>query len=99
MFEDIVTLEDRSVQQILRQVETVDLAMALKGVREDVREKVVGNMSERAATNLLDEVELLGPVRLRQVEEAQQKVILIIRGLEESGDIVLRRGVDDEFVA
>jgi flagellar motor switch protein FliG len=99
MFEDIVTLEDRSVQQILRQVETVDLAMALKGVRDDVREKVAGNMSERAATNLLEEVELLGPVRLRQVEEAQQKVILIIRGLEESGEIVLRRGVDDEFVA
>lgn len=99
MFEDIVILEDRAVQQILRQVETADLAMALKGVREDVRDKVVTNMSDRAAATLLEEVELLGPVRLRQVEEGQQKVIQIIRGLEESGDIVLRRGADEEFVA
>jgi flagellar motor switch protein FliG len=99
MFEDIVGLEDRSVQQLLRQVETVDLAMALKGVGEEVRAKVTGNMSERAATTLLEEVDLLGQVRLRQVEEAQQKIIMTIRTLEESGDIVLRRGADDEFVA
>jgi flagellar motor switch protein FliG len=99
MFEDIVGLENRSVQQILRQVETTDLAMALKGVRDDVRDKVVSNMSDRAATTLLEEVDLLGQVRLRQVEEAQQKVIQIIRSLEESGDIILRRGADEEFVA
>jgi flagellar motor switch protein FliG len=99
MFEDIVGLEDRAVQQLLRQVETADLAMALKGVSEDVRTKVVSNMSERAATTLLEDVELLGQVLLRQVEEAQQKIILLIRGLEESGDIVLRRGGDDEYVS
>lgn len=99
MFEDIVGLEDRAVQQVLRQVETADLAMALKGVRDDVRDKVLANMSERASVTLLEEVDLLGQVRLRQVEEAQQKVIQIIRSLEESGDIILRRGADEEFVA
>lgn len=99
MFEDIVQLEDRAVQQVLRQVESTDLAMALKGVADEVRIKVTTNMSERAATTLLEDVDLLGPVRLRQVEEAQQKVILTIRALEESGDIVLRRGADDEYVA
>jgi flagellar motor switch protein FliG len=99
MFEDIVGLENRAVQQLLRQVETADLAMALKGVSEEVRDKVTGNMSERASVMLLEEVDLLGQVRLRQVEEAQQKIIMTIRALEEAGDIVLRRSADDEFVA
>jgi flagellar motor switch protein FliG len=98
MFDDIVTIDDRSMQQVLRQVETADLSVALKGVSEPVRDKVTTNMSERAAENLLEEVELLGPVRLRQVEEAQQKIIQIIRSLEERGEIVVRRGNDDEFV-
>jgi flagellar motor switch protein FliG len=99
MFEDIVGLENRAVQLVLRQVETADLAMALKGVSDDVRDKVVGNMSERASTMLLEEVDLLGQVRLRQVEESQQKVIQAIRALEEAGEIVLRRAADDELVA
>ncbi|MGZ4473923.1 MAG: flagellar motor switch protein FliG [Nocardioidaceae bacterium] len=98
MFEDIASLEDRHLQQVLRQVDTADLALALKGVSEEVRTKVTTNMSERAADTLLEEVDLLGPVLLRQVEEAQQKVILVIRRLEDSGDIVLRRGADDEYV-
>lgn len=98
MFEDIVNLDDRSVQQVLRQVETADLAMALKGVAEPVRDKITSNVSERAAENLLEEVELLGAVRLRQVEEAQQAIIRTIRQLEEQGQIMVRRGNDDEFV-
>ena len=98
MFEDITMLEDRDVQMVLRQVETSDLATALKGVSDEVRLKITSNMSERAATTLLEDVELLGPVLLRQVEEAQQKVILTIRRLEDAGDIVLRRGSDDEYV-
>jgi flagellar motor switch protein FliG len=98
MFDDIVLIDDRSMQQVLRQVEGADLALALKGVSEAVRGKVTANMSERAATNLLEEVELLGPVRLAQVEEAQQKIIQTIRTLEERGEIVVRRGNDDEFV-
>jgi flagellar motor switch protein FliG len=98
MFEDIVMLEDRGMQQVLRQVENGDLALALKGVSEEVRAKVTSNMSERAAATLLEDLELLGPVLLRQVEEAQQKVILTIRRLEDAGEIVLRRGSDDEYV-
>ncbi len=99
MFEDITLLEDRDVQLVLRQVETPDLAVALKGVPEEVRLKVTRNMSERAGTALLEDMDLLGPVLLRQVEEAQQKVILAIRRLEDAGEIVLRRNVDDEYVS
>lgn len=98
MFEDVVTLDDRSVQQVLRQVDTAQLSYALKGVPQAVRDKIVSNMSERAATTLLEEVELLGQVRLSQVEEAQQSVIRTIRQLEEQGQIMVRRGGDDEFV-
>jgi flagellar motor switch protein FliG len=98
MFEDIVNLDDRSVQTVLRQVETADLATALKGVRDDVRDKVMRNLSERAAETLGEEIELLGPVRLRSVEEAQAKVVQAIRTLEESGQVVVSRGGTDEFV-
>ncbi|GAA2579636.1 flagellar motor switch protein FliG [Dactylosporangium fulvum] len=98
MFEDIVSLDDRSIQLVLRQVETNDLATALKGVREEVRQKVMKNLSERASENLADEIEMLGPVRLRTVEESQAKIVQAIRTLEESGQIVIRRGDDDEFV-
>jgi flagellar motor switch protein FliG len=98
MFEDIVTLDDRSIQLVLRQVETNDLATALKGVRDEVTQKVMRNLSERAAENLADEIEMLGPVRLRTVEESQAKIVQAIRTLEESGQIVIRRGDDDEMV-
>lgn len=97
VFEDIVTLDDRSVQLVLREVDAKDLAVALKGVREDVRDKITRNMSERAATNLVEEIDLLGPVRLKTVEEAQAQVVRVIRTLEESGQILLSRG-GDEFV-
>jgi flagellar motor switch protein FliG len=99
VFEDIVTIDDRSLQQVLREVEANDLATALKGVRPDVRDKVVRNLSERAAENLAEEIELLGPVRTRTVEEAQAKVVGIIRTLEEQGVLTLNRGGDDEFVS
>jgi flagellar motor switch protein FliG len=98
MFEDICNLDDRSVQLVLRQVDGKELATALKGVRQDVRDKIMTNMSERAAANLADEIEVLGPVRLTSVEEAQAKVIQTIRSLEESGQIILTRGDRDEFV-
>jgi len=98
MFEDIVQLDDRSVQQVLRQVDNAELALALKGVNDAVKAKITGNLSERASENLLEEVELLGPVRLAQVEEAQQKIIRTIRQLEERGEIMVRRGSEDEFV-
>jgi flagellar motor switch protein FliG len=98
MFEDIVNLEDRSVQLVLRNVETGQLALALKGVAEPVRQKITSNLSERAAENLLEEVEILGAVRLTQVEEAQQAIIRSIRELEEQGQIMVRRGNEDDFV-
>lgn len=99
VFEDITSLDDRAVQLVLRQVESADLAVALKGVREDVRAKVLKNMSERAAENLAEEIELLGPQRLKTVEDAQAKIVQSIRALEESGQIVITRGDDEEMVA
>jgi flagellar motor switch protein FliG len=100
MFEDVKMLEDRAVQLVLRQVEMVDLATALKGVAEEVRDKVVRNLSERARENLIEEIELLGPVRLRNVEESQAKIVQVIRSLEQSGQVEIQRGGDeDEFVA
>ena len=99
MFEDIVNLEDRSIQLVLRQVQTAELATALKGVSERVRAKIMQNMSERAALNLADEIEVLGKVRINVVEEAQASVVRVIRQLEESGEILVGRGDDDAFVA
>jgi len=98
MFEDIVTLDDRSVQVLLRQVASKDLTVALKGVRPDVRDKIVRNMSERAGTALLEDMEVMGPVRLKQVEEAQAIIVRHIRELEEAGEILVSRGGNDEFV-
>lgn len=98
MFEDIVTIDDRSMQLVLRQVDTGQLALALKGVADTVRSKITTNLSERAATDLLEEIDILGPVRLSQVEEAQQLVIQTIRELEEQGQITIHRGGDDDLV-
>jgi flagellar motor switch protein FliG len=98
VFENITTLEDRGVQLVLRQVETADLAVALKGVTDIVRDKVLTNVSDRARENLVEEIDLLGPTRVTAVEEARAKIVQVIRSLEESGQITLRRGGDDEFV-
>ncbi len=99
MFEDLIALDDRAVQLVVRQVEINELATALKGVSDNVRDKVINNMSERAALDLVDEIDVLGPVRLNVVESAQASVVRIIRSLEEAGQIVIRRGDEDEFVA
>ena len=98
VFEDIVTLDDRSVQLVLRSVDAKELAVALKGVDQKVRDKIMGNMSERAAANLGEEINLLGPVKLKTVEEAQAAVVRVIRTLEESGQIVMSRGSDELVV-
>jgi flagellar motor switch protein FliG len=97
VFEDIVNLDNRSVQLVLRQVDTKDLALALKGVPKIVKEKIITNMSERAGQILLEEIDLMGPVRLKDVETAQGGIVRIIRSLEEAGQIVLSRS-GDEFV-
>ncbi|MCS6860338.1 MAG: flagellar motor switch protein FliG [Abditibacteriales bacterium] len=98
VFEDIVKLDDRSIQQILREVDSKDLALALKGASDEVKQKVFRNMSERAATMLREDMEFMGPVRLRNVEEAQTKVVAVIRRLEETGVIEISRGSEDAFV-
>jgi flagellar motor switch protein FliG len=98
VFEDIVELDDRAVQLLLRQVDMRDLAMALKGVKNEVRTKIVRNMSSRAAETLIDDIDSLGPVRLKAVEEAQANVVRSLRALEESGQIVVRRS-NDEYIA
>ena len=98
VFEDMAQLDDRSVQLVLRQVDAKDLAVALKGVRTDVRDKILRNMSERAAANLAEEIDLLGPTRIKAVEEAQAGVVRVIRALEEAGQIVLTRGADEYVV-
>jgi len=100
MFEDIVNLDDRSVQLVLRQVEPSDLATALKGVAEEVRDKVTKNLSERGRENLLEEIDLMGPVKVKMVEEAQTKIVAVIRALEDSGQIEIQRGGEvDELIA
>ena len=96
VFEDIVTLEDRAVQQVLRQVDTRGLAVALKGVSDEVQQKVMSNMSQRAAENLGEEISMLGSIRNKEVAEARTAVVKVIRALEDSGDIVINRGLDDE---
>jgi flagellar motor switch protein FliG len=98
IFEDVTTLDDRSVQLVLRQVDAKELAIALKGVDQKVRDKILQNMSERAAANLAEEINLLGPIKLKTVEEAQAGVVRIIRVLEEAGQIVMSRGNDELVV-
>lgn len=98
VFEDIVLLDDAAIQKVLREVDAKELAMALKGVNEEVQNRIYKNMSERAAAMLKEEMEFMGPVRLRSVEEAQQRIVGIIRRLEESGEIVVARGGGEEIV-
>ena len=99
VFEDITLLDDRSLQMVLREVENKDLSLALKGVPNEVANKVFKNMSKRAADMLREEIEFMGPVRIRDVEEAQQKIVNIIRKLEDSGEIIVSRGKGDEVIA
>ncbi|MEN6390222.1 MAG: flagellar motor switch protein FliG [Syntrophomonas sp.] len=98
VFEDIVMIDDRSVQRVLREVESHDLALALKGASSEVTQKIFGNMSSRASEMLKDDIQFMGPVRLRDVEEAQQRIVNIIRRLEETGEIVVARGGGDEII-
>jgi flagellar motor switch protein FliG len=98
VFEDIVHLDDRSVQLVLRSVDAKELAVALKGVDQKVRTKVMKNMSERAAANLAEEIQLLGPIKLKTVEEAQAGIVRVIRTLEEAGQIDMSRGSDELVV-
>ena len=99
VFEDIVLLDDKAIQKVMREVDNADLSKALKSVDAEVQEKIFKNMSKRAASGLREEMDFMGPVRLKDVEEAQQKIVNIIRKLEEQGEIVVARSGEDELVA
>lgn len=97
-FADVAALDDRSIQRLLREVDQRDLAIALRGASEEVRERVFGNMSTRAAQALAEDIDRYGPVRLRMVEEAQANVVAAARRLQEAEEIVIPRGRQDVFV-
>lgn len=98
VFEDIVQLDDRAIQQVMKEVDMKELATALKGTSAEVQQKIYKNMSERAVAMLKEDMEFMGPVRLRVVEEAQQKIVAVIRRLEESGEIVIGRTGEEEVL-
>lgn len=97
VFEDIINLDDRSIQKILKEVDHKELALALKTVSEELKTKILSNMSKRAADLVLEELKYMGPVRLREVEEVQQKVIDVIRRLEDEGQLVIA-STEDQMV-
>jgi len=98
VFEDIVTLDNRSIQRVIRDVENEDLQLSLKVASDEVKEIVFNNMSQRMSETFKEEMEFMGPVRLRDVEEAQTRIVAIIRRLEESGEIVIARGGGDDII-
>ena len=98
VFEDILLLDDRSIQRVLRDVENSDLGIALKGANEDVQNVIFKNLSSRLAAMIKEDMEYMGPVRMKDVEEAQQKIVGVIRKLEDGGEIVISRGGGDDLV-
>ena len=98
VFEDILMLDDRSIQRVLRDVENNELAVALKNANEDVRNAIFSNLSTRLADMIREDMEYMGPVRVKDVEEAQQTIVNIIRKLEDSAEIVISRGGGDEII-
>ncbi|WP_208414376.1 flagellar motor switch protein FliG [Paenibacillus castaneae] len=98
VFEDIVNIDNRSIQRIIRDIDNADLQLALKVASEEVREAIFRNMSKRMADTFKEEMEFMGPVRLRDVEEAQTRIVATIRRLEESGEIIIARGGGDDII-
>lgn len=98
VFEDIVTLDNRAIQRVIRDVENDDLLLSLKVASEEVKEIVFSNMSQRMVETFKEEMEIMGPVRLRDVEEAQSRIVGVVRKLEEAGEIVIARGGGDDII-
>ncbi|MBO7402884.1 MAG: flagellar motor switch protein FliG [Lachnospiraceae bacterium] len=98
VFEDILTLDDKSIQRVLREVDNNDLSIALKSSAEEVKEVIFRNMSKRLAEMIREEMDFMGPVRMKDVEEAQQKIVNIIRKLEDASEIIISRGGGDEVI-
>ena len=98
VFEDILLLDDRAIQRVLRDVENSDLSISLKGANQEVQNAIFNNLSKRLASMIKEDMEFMGPVRMKDVEEAQQKIVNVIRKLEDSGEIVISRGGGDEII-
>ncbi|MDF2504829.1 flagellar motor switch protein FliG [Clostridium sp.] len=98
VFEDIITMDDVSIQRVLRELDNKDVALALKGCSEEVADCIFRNQSKRAASALKEDIEFLGPVRIVDVEKAQQKIVGIIRRLDDAGEIVIARGGEDAII-
>lgn len=98
VFEDIITLDNRSIQRVLREVDNQELAVALKGSNEEVKEIIFANISQRLAAMIAEDLEYMGPKRIKEIEEAQQKIVNIIRKLEDTGEIIISRGGGDEII-
>jgi flagellar motor switch protein FliG len=98
VFEDILSLDDKSIQRVLREVDNNELAVALKGSNEEVQTVIFNNLSKRLATMIKEDMDFMGPIRLKDVEEAQQKIVNIIRKLEDSAEIIISRGGGDEII-
>ena len=98
VFEDILLLDDRAIQRVLRDVDNNDLEIALKGSNDEVKNVVLKNLSKRLASMIEEDIEFMGPVRMKDVEEAQQKIFAIIRKLEDNAEIVISRGGGDEII-
>ncbi|HTH12920.1 MAG TPA: flagellar motor switch protein FliG, partial [Spirochaetia bacterium] len=98
VFEDIVMLDDKAIQKVLREVDTQELSKALKSVDSEVQDKIFRNMSKRAASLLKEDMEFMGPTRRKDVEEAQQKIVAVIRKLEEAGEVVIARSGEEDVL-
>ncbi|MEE9273992.1 MAG: flagellar motor switch protein FliG, partial [bacterium] len=91
-FDDLIFVDDRGIQLVMREVSNEDLTMALKGAGEDVKDKILGNLSERAAAMITEDLDAMGPVRLSDVEKAQSAIVRIAKNLEDEGRIIIARG-------
>ena len=98
VFEDILSLDDKSIQRVLREVDNNELAVALKGATEEVQNVIFNNLSKRLAAMIKEDMEYMGPVRLKDVEEAQQRIVNVVRKLEDSSEIIISRGGGDEII-
>jgi flagellar motor switch protein FliG len=99
IFEDILQLDNRSVQQVLREVDQKELALALKNCSEELQNHIFGNLSKRLAAMIREDMDYMGPVRRSDVEESQQKIVNIVRRLQDAGEIIVARGGGDEIIA
>jgi flagellar motor switch protein FliG len=98
VFEDVVLIDDRGIQRLLKEIDPKDLSISLKGVTDEVKEKFYKNMSKRAAEMLKEEMAYMGPVRIRDVDQAQQRIVAVVKNLEAKGEIIIARPGEEELI-